>query len=167
MFKISEVAKILNVSCKTLRRWDKNGTFKPRFVDNFTKYRYYTEDQLETFKNKDLFICGIYRNPINMAELVEYMKKINKTNLKLIEMKAINNNYDINDIQNNFIDTDQLYRPYETFDLIKDIIRLCTTNNIYKFVAYSVVDLDLSIEDLEKIKSIIKLFGAEFEIMEI
>jgi len=44
-YKPKEFAKILNVSVKTLQRWDKAGILKA--YRTLTDRRYYTEDHLE------------------------------------------------------------------------------------------------------------------------
>lgn len=46
MFKIGEFAKFTCVSIKQLRHYDELGLLKPRLVDPFTSYRYYSADQL-------------------------------------------------------------------------------------------------------------------------
>lgn len=43
---IGKVAKLKNVSIKSLRYYDQIGILKPAFVNTETNYRYYTEDQL-------------------------------------------------------------------------------------------------------------------------
>ncbi|RIK42534.1 MAG: MerR family transcriptional regulator [Chloroflexi bacterium] len=46
MFKIGEFSKFTCVSIKQLRYYDELGLLKPRLVDPFTSYRYYSADQL-------------------------------------------------------------------------------------------------------------------------
>ncbi|ADG05308.1 MerR family transcriptional regulator [Kyrpidia tusciae] len=46
MFKISEFSKIIRVSVKTLRYYDRLGLLRPARTDDVTGYRYYTADQL-------------------------------------------------------------------------------------------------------------------------
>lgn len=46
MFKISEFARMTQVSAKALRLYDELGLLKPAHVDPFTDYRYYSADQL-------------------------------------------------------------------------------------------------------------------------
>lgn len=43
---IGKVAKLKNVSIKSLRYYDKIGILKPAFINTETNYRYYTEEQL-------------------------------------------------------------------------------------------------------------------------
>lgn len=46
MFKISEFARMTQVSAKALRLYDEQGLLKPARVDPYTDYRYYSADQL-------------------------------------------------------------------------------------------------------------------------
>ena len=52
-FTIGEVSKLFDINKKTLRYYDEIDLFKPSFVNENNKYRYYTLDQfqyLETIK---------------------------------------------------------------------------------------------------------------------
>jgi DNA-binding transcriptional MerR regulator len=46
MFKIGEFSRFTRVSVKTLRHYDEMGLLRPRVVDRFTNYRYYSADQV-------------------------------------------------------------------------------------------------------------------------
>jgi len=46
MFKIGDFSKLSRVAVKTLRYYDEIDLFRPRCVDRFTGYRYYSADQL-------------------------------------------------------------------------------------------------------------------------
>jgi DNA-binding transcriptional MerR regulator len=46
MFKIGEFSRFTRVSVKTLRHYDEVGLLRPRLVDRFTSYRYYSADQV-------------------------------------------------------------------------------------------------------------------------
>lgn len=46
MFKIGEFSRFTRVSVKTLRHYDELGLLRPRMVDRFTNYRYYSADQV-------------------------------------------------------------------------------------------------------------------------
>jgi DNA-binding transcriptional MerR regulator len=46
MFKIGEFSRFTRVSVKTLRHYDEIGLLRPRVVDRFTNYRYYSADQV-------------------------------------------------------------------------------------------------------------------------
>ena len=46
LYQIGEVSKLCNISVKTLRYYDEIDLLKPRIVDKFSNYRYYSQDQL-------------------------------------------------------------------------------------------------------------------------
>lgn len=46
MYKIGEFSKIVNMSVRTLRYYDEINILKPGYVDNFSNYRYYTEENI-------------------------------------------------------------------------------------------------------------------------
>ncbi len=46
MLKIGEFAKKTQVTVKTLRHYDRLGLLKPAWIDRFTGYRYYAQEQL-------------------------------------------------------------------------------------------------------------------------
>ena len=46
MYKIGEMAKKVDLTIKTLRYYDKFGILKPSYVDKFSGYRYYTDDDI-------------------------------------------------------------------------------------------------------------------------
>ncbi|HAM81961.1 MerR family transcriptional regulator [Ornithinibacillus bavariensis] len=45
-YSIGEVSKLMNISIKALRHYDKIGLFKPAYIDPNTNYRYYDDSQL-------------------------------------------------------------------------------------------------------------------------
>ena len=51
IYKTGEAAKILNVTPQTLQYWDRKGIFKAHRTQ--TKRRYYTQEQLDKWLNKD------------------------------------------------------------------------------------------------------------------
>ena len=48
MFRIGEFSKLGKTTVKTLRYYDEIGLLKPQEIDEFTKYRFYTSEQLIT-----------------------------------------------------------------------------------------------------------------------
>ncbi|MBE1442790.1 MerR family transcriptional regulator [Paenibacillus sp. OAS669] len=50
MFKIGEFSKLAGVTVKTLRHYDQLGLLKPIHIDEESKYRYYTAEQLLTVR---------------------------------------------------------------------------------------------------------------------
>lgn len=99
MYKINEFSIKSNTSVQTLRYYDDIGLFKPSYIDNFTNYRYYVDEQLNIIKiinqlkkiglslndiklyleNKDVNILlkqkDTYKEKINMIEEIINMKE--------------------------------------------------------------------------------------------
>ena len=48
MFRIGEFSKLGKTTVKALRYYDEIGLLKPQEIDEFTKYRFYTTEQLIT-----------------------------------------------------------------------------------------------------------------------
>ena len=46
MLKIGEFSKMLKVTIKALRYYEKEGLLIPKHIDNFNGYRYYESNQL-------------------------------------------------------------------------------------------------------------------------
>lgn len=46
LYSIGEVSKLMNISIKALRHYDKIDLFKPTYIDPNTNYRYYDDSQL-------------------------------------------------------------------------------------------------------------------------
>lgn len=49
-YTISEMAKLHNISKKTLNYYDEIGLFEPEYIDSVNKYRYYSIEQFSTLK---------------------------------------------------------------------------------------------------------------------
>lgn len=49
LYKIGEFSKLTDASIRTLRYYDEIDLFKPKEIDLFTGYRYYSKDQIEDF----------------------------------------------------------------------------------------------------------------------
>lgn len=91
MFKISQFAKLGQVSVKTLRYYDEIGLLKPAYTDKETSYRYYQAHQLcilnRIFAFKELgFTLEQIRHLLNKEISIEQMKGMFR--LKLAEIQA-------------------------------------------------------------------------------
>ena len=99
MYKIDDFSIKSNTSVQTLRYYDNIDLFKPSYIDNFTNYRYYVDDQLNIIKiinqlkeiglslneiklyleNKNVNILlrqkDTYKEKINMIEEIINMKE--------------------------------------------------------------------------------------------
>lgn len=75
MYKISEFAKMTGWTGKTLRYYDEIGLLKPGYVDNYSGYRYYTDDQLKDAKIID-YLKSCY---FNLDEVKLYMHNMDQS----------------------------------------------------------------------------------------
>ena len=50
LYKIGEFSKLANIPIKTLRYYDEINLFKPKEIDLFSGYRYYSEEQLKDLR---------------------------------------------------------------------------------------------------------------------
>ena len=97
LYKIGDFSKLTNLSIRTLRYYDDIDLFKPKEIDLFTNYRYYSDDQLEDLQSiKDLQDVGFtleeikqYKNNLDnnimlkkknelLENIKEYEEKIRK-----------------------------------------------------------------------------------------
>lgn len=111
MYKIKEFSKITKTSVRTLRYYDEIDLFKPEYVDFYSGYRYYNDNQIgimrkiNTLKKFDLSLEEI-KNYLNMDDkqiLVEKRKRLEKVVKEMddflkeeekINYKIIKANYD-------------------------------------------------------------------------
>ena len=113
MYKIGEFSKIVDIPVRTLRYYDEFGILKPSDVDNFTGYRYYSDENIlechliKLLKSLDFTLEEIskYKNCLNeeivnkkKRELEEkmYLLKLKYRQLLLIKEEIKNNNSLIN-----------------------------------------------------------------------
>lgn len=71
LYKIGEFSKLANIPIKTLRYYDEINLFKPKEIDLFSGYRYYSEEQLKDLK----IILSLKEVGFNLEEI-----KKNKNN---------------------------------------------------------------------------------------
>ena len=50
LYKIGDFSKLVDASVRTLRYYDEIDLLKPKEIDLFTGYRYYSKEQIEEFK---------------------------------------------------------------------------------------------------------------------
>lgn len=81
LYKIGEFSKLTDVPVKTLRYYDEINLFKPREIDLFSGYRYYSEEQQEdlklilTLKEVGFSLEEIKKNKNNYTEAIMQKKK--------------------------------------------------------------------------------------------
>ena len=69
MYKIGEFSKIVNIPVRTLRYYDEYGLLCPTKIDDFTGYRYYSEEN------------------ILECELIKMLKSVNFSLEEIVEYK--------------------------------------------------------------------------------
>ena len=87
MYRIGEFSILKNVTIKTLRYYDSIDLFKPAVIDKYTGYRYYDDNQLDSFdaitKYKDL--------GFSLNQIKELLKNNNKDELIQEKIKELTN----------------------------------------------------------------------------
>ena len=80
MYRIGDFAKLTGCSVKTLRYYDEIDLLKPSSIDNFTNYRYYSENELEVYRK----IEHLKKLGFTLDEIKE---NINNMSLKSLDLK--------------------------------------------------------------------------------
>ncbi len=75
-YTINEVAKLHNISKKTLLYYEKKGIFEPAFVDDENSYRYYTSNQFSKLKT----ILSLKDLDTPLDEIKEYLENTSSIN---------------------------------------------------------------------------------------
>lgn len=101
MYKIGEFSKIVNMSVRTLRYYDEINILKPGYVDNFSNYRYYTDENISEanlisilrsvgFSLEEILL---YKNNLDEqvldSKIDELEKEIEDINLKIRKLNII------------------------------------------------------------------------------
>lgn len=94
MYRIGEFSKITELSVRTLRYYDAINLLKPKFVDEFTSYRYYTDENI----NEANYIKFLKELDFSLDEIMLYQngldeetidKKINEEKIKQQELDKV------------------------------------------------------------------------------
>lgn len=104
MYRIGEFSYLCEATMKTLRYYDKINLLKPAMIDEFTGYRYYSEEQVERFqKIKQFQLVGFTLTEIkqliddpDQSKLEAKLEQIQKENSDKIKM--------LNDMKDNMKD---------------------------------------------------------------
>ena len=100
MYRIGEFSYLCECTIKTLRHYEKMGILIPKEVDDFTGYRYYSDDQVNTYHNiKTLQEAGftlkeiknIFDNPKDDNIVKEVKKLTEEYQDKLEKLEEIKN----------------------------------------------------------------------------
>ncbi len=106
MYRIGEFSELTGLSVKTLRFYDELGILKPGYIDEFTNYRYYTEDNY----NQALVINDLKRCHFKLEE-IKYILD-NGLNKDIIENKQSEIKTEI----------DELYDSYNRLDVLNETL---------------------------------------------
>lgn len=74
MYKIKEFSDITNTSIVTLRYYDEIGLFKPNYVDLYSGYRYYNDNQINIIQKINL----LKKFGLSLDEIKEYLNTNNE-----------------------------------------------------------------------------------------
>lgn len=101
MIKIGDFAKIFDVSIKTVRFYEEKGLITPAYIDIYTGYRYYNDDNIKEMCNvlalKDLGLelkeIKNVDNELITSKIKEYEENIEKikNNIKILKTLSIDN----------------------------------------------------------------------------
>lgn len=94
MYKIGDFAKIVDIPVRTLRFYDTYGVLQPSEIDNFTGYRYYSDENIveceliKLLKSLDFTLEEIilYKDCID-EEILEKKKKEIEERIYLLSLK--------------------------------------------------------------------------------
>lgn len=96
LYKISEIAKIFNISRRTLIYYDEINLFKPCHIDTTSSYRYYSNEQIYTLRliidlKKSGFTLSDIKKFIELDEIERYkeyfQEKIDDMNKKIVHLQ--------------------------------------------------------------------------------
>ena len=100
MLKIGEFSKIFNVTIKTIRFYEKKELLKPYYIDKYSGYRYYNEENIKQM-NKILYLKKLgfsldeiktYDKKAVTMKIEEYQEKIIQYTSNINILKDINQN---------------------------------------------------------------------------
>ena len=98
LFSISKTAKMVNMTAETLRHYDRIGLCHPHKVDEYTGYRYYSEQEIvqlntiSALRSMDLSLEEIQKilNFNNLNKIINFLNKAEQSaNEKISKLKEI------------------------------------------------------------------------------
>lgn len=111
MYRIGEFSSKTNLSVRTLRYYDQENVLKPGYVDYYSGYRYYTDDNIEEaklvelLKSIDFSLEEIvtYKDNLTTEVLInkkeEILNKINELTKKVEVIDLINEELENEDVK--------------------------------------------------------------------
>ncbi len=92
MLKIGEFAKLFNVTIKTIRFYEEKKLLKPCYIDKYSGYRYYNEENIKQM-NEILYLKKL---GFSLDEIKKYDEKLVKTKIEEYQEKIIQYTSNIN-----------------------------------------------------------------------
>lgn len=162
-FSIGEVSKLHHVSVQALRHYDKIGLLKPAYIDEKSKYRYYS---IEDFIMLDFIkqckamgltldeIKGLVENYTSISSILEIITKQKEMiSLKIKELENIRNNIEVLE-----------YKIQTAVDegIGKVFIKQCEKRNFIKYNNTKRYTAEFEIKLSEKLSAIEKKYGTVY-----
>ena len=95
MYRIGEFSLLKKVTIKTLRYYDKIDLFKPAVIDKYTGYRYYDDNQLNTFDE----ITKYKQLGFSLDNIKDLLFENNKENIIKNQIKTLTKEINENEIK--------------------------------------------------------------------
>ena len=73
MYRIGEFASLVNSSVKTIRYYDEINILKPKYLDKYTSYRYYNDDNIKEYYS----IILLKKMGFSLEEIKKYKDNLN------------------------------------------------------------------------------------------
>lgn len=134
-YTISEMAKIHNISKKTLNYYDEINLFKPDYIDSINKYRYYSIEQFLILKTiiqlreLEIPIKYIKNIVLSKSDSIEKQLYYLKENIKNIDSEILR----LKKLKNETLDRISLYeqvKNIDTRDLNTPFIKILDSHSI-------------------------------------
>ena len=126
--KIGEFAELFDISIKTVRFYEEKGLIKPAYVDIYTGYRYYDENNIKemskilALKNLGLELSEIreFNNDRLNSKIIEYENKIKKFTQNINTLKSLSKKEMEVDNIKCFINDEQAIGKWKLLELVKE-----------------------------------------------
>lgn len=129
MIKIGDFSKLFDISIKTVRFYEEEGLIEPNFIDIYTGYRYYDEENIKTMskilflKNLGFSIKEIKSFDENKIDhkIKDYEDKIKSLYKNIDTLKFLSNNKEGSDmLMNTFINDENAIGRWELIGAAKE-----------------------------------------------
>ena len=149
MYKIGLFSKINKVTIKTLRHYDEIGLLKPKYIDEFTGYRYYTTEQQEELHK----IISLRQIGLSLNEIIQIKKGTSLESI-LIRKKS--------ELLKEIADTTMKLSQVEYYLSIKEEVEDMNYNIILKEITQVVVaSMKTTIPNYDALFDVVPSMGEE------